>query len=307
MEIKEFAGKVQNAVKEMLGDACQVNLQEITKNNHVVLEGLVILEEERNVSPTIYLDPFLDAYEAGIPLGAIVEKILQIYREDVPKNSIDMEFFREFSRVKDRICYRLINREKNEELLKKIPHIEFLDLAICFYYAYKSPELGDGVILIHNTHMEMWKTSTVQMLSLAQENTPRIFPWECSTMGEVIEEMLEGWEQGSCEEEERAEFQKACGRETPMKILSNKIHIHGAAGILYPGLLKRLAQELGGNFYILPSSIHEVILLPDSGGEDTEGLQKMIVDINRTQVEPEEVLSDHLYYYDSVENNVKIC
>ena len=93
--------------------------------------------------------------------------------------------------------------------------------------------------------------------------------------------------------------------DTPLWVLTNRQRIQGASCILYPGLLKRLAAEKR-NFYLLPSSIHEVILLAEQGSETPQRLKDMIAEVNRTQVAPEEVLSDSLYYYDFREENVKI-
>lgn len=304
MEMREFAEKMRRAMTEVLGDGYEVKVQEVQKNNGVRLQGLLILTEERNVSPTIYLKPFWEAYEGGVTLADLVSKILQIYREDTPGESIDMSFFKDFERVKDRICYRLIDAKQNQELLKRIPHVPFLDLAVCFYYAYEGEPLGSGTILIYQTHANMWQVGVAELMRLAQVNTPRLFPWECNSMETVMRELF-GEEEvrgiGFSEEE-----RKQLDMELPMRILSNEQRIHGAASILYPGVLEKVAQEAGANLYILPSSVHEVILLPDKGEEDPEQLKSMVREVNRTQLEPEEVLSDSLYYFDCLKKNVKI-
>ncbi|MBE5883067.1 MAG: hypothetical protein E7291_01390 [Lachnospiraceae bacterium] len=304
MEMNEFAEKVRKAMVEVLGDGYEVKLQEVQKNNGVRLQGLLILTEKQNVSPTIYLKPFWEAYEGGVTLADLIKKILQIYREDTPGECVDMSFFRDFEKVKDRICYRLIDAGQNRELLEKIPHIPFLDLAICFYYAYEGNALGSGSILIYHTHRLLWQTDVTELMSLAQTNTERLFPWECQSMESVLKEIMEQEQQEGCvpEEEERQQLHE----EIPMHILSNRQRVYGAACILYHGVLKELAEKSGANLYILPSSVHEVILLPDHHTEDTQQLKNMIYEVNRTQLEPEEVLSDSLYYFDRLEQNVRI-
>ena len=141
------------------------------------------------MAPTIYLDMLLEAYGSGTPFMTILNRLLDICRMEVEKSSIDMEFFRSFEEVRDRICYRLIRKEGNEDLLEDIPYIGFLDLAICFYYAYHGEALGDGTVLIHNSHMELWGTCTVELFGLAKRNTKRLFPWTCQSMVEVLREM----------------------------------------------------------------------------------------------------------------------
>ncbi len=301
MEIKRFAQNVQAAVQKELGQGHKVTLKDISKNNGVTLLGMMITAEGQNVAPTIYLDSFHEAYEGGVSLDCIVEKILEVYRADTPSKSVDMEFFRDFEKVKDRICYKLISREKNEELLSQIPHKEFLDLEICFYYAYQGEALGNGSILIFNTHLEMWDTSVEELFALAQENTPAIFPWECKTIQEVLRDIVK-----TEEKETNKTAKEKSDTEGLMKILGNSAHIYGAACILYPGVLDEIARKEGRDFYILPSSVHEVILLKAGDGEDPLLLKEMIKDVNDTQVAPEEILSYQLYYFEHADNNIRI-
>lgn len=303
MDIRSFAEMVSRAVSEELGESCQVKLQEIMKNNGVILQGLVILTGNRNISPTIYLNSFLEAYAAGIPLAVIVSKILEIYRSDIPANNIDMSFFREFDKVRSDICYRIVNRNRNRVLLERIPHIDFLDLSICFFYAYQNTVLGFGSILIYNSHMEMWGCSAETLLQHARENTERLYPWEVHRMEELLSETLsrEEWETEEISIGKETEAQKV-----PMRVLCNTQRIYGATCMIYPGVLRTLADNAGENLYILPSSVHEILLLPESEVEDTQYLQDMIREVNDTQVEPEEVLSDNLYYFDRIKDHVEI-
>lgn len=306
--MEEFASQIAKKVKKSIGVGCQVRVQTVTKTNQVTLQGLVILSKKSNVSPTIYLEPFWESYQNGVPLEILTEKIVTIYKEDTPKNSIDLEFFKEFEKVKDRICYRLIHRAENEALLQKIPHKEFLDMAICFYYAYQNPEMGDGTILLYNNHMEAWGTTVEELHLLAKENTPKLFPWESISLRDMVEEMFgvkdcNDYFRESCEERDGC---NPLADRITMQVLGNSKHVHGAAVLLYDGVTEQMAELLGGSYYILPSSVHEVILLKDSGKEETKVLKEMIADVNRTQVPPEEVLSNSLYFYDFVEKMVKI-
>lgn len=299
MNINDFAEKICKAVKKELGASYRVECKEVRKNNGVILHGLLVLGENQNVAPTIYLDTFLEAYEAGATFKSILQGLLDICREEVLKEAVDMKFFRSFEKVRDRICYRLIGRKGNEELLEDIPYIEFLDLAICFYYAYHGESLGEGTILVHNSHMELWDTCTAELFGLAKRNTQRLFPWVCSSIAEVLGEI-------TGEEDLQEPAEEEFLQEVPMQVLSNEKRTQGAVCMLYPGLLDKLAGEGKRNFYILPSSVHEVILLEDTGAGAAPELKKMVTEVNRTQVAPEEVLSDSLYYYDSADKRVKI-
>lgn len=296
MGINEFSRKVCSAVEKELGKNYKVELKEVKKNNGVLLHGMLIHLPEQNVIPTIYLDSFWEAYESGVPFAAVMRNLMKIYREDTPKRQVDMSFFYSFEKVKDNICYRLIRKKGNESLLEDIPHVEFLDLIICFFYVFQNHVLGDGTILIHNTHMDMWDTDEEALFGLAMENTPRLFPWECNTMDAMMTEIMGV--------EDLEDFDGMFHR-IPMKILSNAKRIHGAGCILYPNLAENLAVKEGGSYYILPSSVHEVIILKDTGMEDPVELRSMVKEVNRDFVAPEEVLSDSLYYYDFAEKAIK--
>ncbi len=302
MEINAFADKVCKAVRRELGAGYRVEVKKVRKNNGIIHYGLVILSEGQNVAPTIYLDAFLDAYEQGSTFGMLIRKVLAVYGMGKPGENVDLEFFLSFEKVKDRVCYRLIGMRGNEELLQEVPYIEFLDLAICFYYAYQGEQLGEGSILIHNSHVEMWGTCTAELMRLAQKNTPRLFPWICGSLRDIVSGM---WEPEDGREEE-VSLEDSFGDGIPMKVLTNEKRTQGAACMLYPELLAQLAGKEERSFYIFPSSVHEVILMPDTGRGEAESFKQMIVEINDAQVAPEEVLSDSLYYYDLAEKRVKI-
>lgn len=302
MNRKEFAARVQAEIAKRLGDQYEVSTGETVSNNGVIVQGLRISGRELTADPTIFLDSFWESYEQGEEWEHIMGRILKIYENGIPKEPVDMNFFTDFDRVKDRIAYKLINADKNEKLLSRIPHICFLDLAICFYYDFFHKTLGNGSVLVYNTHVEMWNTNTVELLRLAQKNTRRLLGVELQPMRALLKELADGTLQKLLGKKE--DFQLP--EEIPMKILSNGRHQFGAACMLYPGVLRKIAEDAGADLYILPSSVHEVILMPDTGREDPGQLAEMVEEVNATQVLPEEVLSDHVYYYDREKNQVYV-
>ena len=295
MEINDFAVKVCALVKKELGRKYKVEVKKVRKNNGILLHGLLISSKEQNVVPTIYLESFWEAYESGLSFEEVIRRLLCVYRRDTPQGIVDMEFFRHYEKVKDRVCFRLIGRSGNEELLKEIPYIEFLDMAVCFYYAYQGKSLGDGSILIHHSHMKMWGVCAEDLFRQAQANTPTLFHWECTTLDEVLKEITG---------DDLFDRKPSMPEPLPMRVLSNSQKVHGAASILYPGVLESLAANAGCNFYIIPSSIHEVILLPDKKEISADELKQMVFIVNSTQVAPEEVLTDSLYYYDAEKKEI---
>ena len=187
MEMTVFRTKVQRAVSEALGEEYSVELREVQKNNGVILQGLMIRREQENMMPTIYLNSFLKAYEEGATFADIIRKIVTVYREDAVGKQIDVSFFTDFEKVKDRICFRLINRDKNRSFLEKVPYIPVLDLAACFYYAYDGNGVQNGMIPIYNNHMSAWNVTDRELFACAVKNTPRLFPGETIPTEDVLE------------------------------------------------------------------------------------------------------------------------
>lgn len=277
MKENEFIQRIQVETARRLGTSYEVVLKEVTKNNGIILQGLLIYKKGGNISPTIYLESFENEYNRGVPIESIIDRILELYEQYVPQQSLDMSFFLDFEKVKDGIMYKLINAENNRALLEEIPHICFLDLAICFYYDFSNEEIGKGSILIRNDQVSCWDTCTKELMQLAQKNT--------GTLGVelvLLRDLLE-------EKEEYSELQ--------VWVLSNHERNFGAAAMIQPGMLEEIAEKLEGSLYILPSSVHEVILLRDDGEESATYLQWMVSEVNRAHVLPEEILSDHIYYY----------
>ena len=288
MDINKFLTEVEEKLKEKMNREIKIKTQKVRKNNNVIYYGLIIQKPEQNIAPTIYLNGFYDMYLRGMDMEDVVQCIMDTYKKGEVNESINMDFFCNFEEVKDRIAYRLINAERNKELLEQIPHILFMDLAICFYYAFYQEELGEGMILIHNSHMEMWGTNHKELMKLAEENTGRMLPPSFVSMKTLLREIFEE------------------STDPGLYVLTNEKKCQGAAVLLYPHVLEEASEKLGGSFFVLPSSIHEVILFKESGHENTKGLKEMIKEANDTQVATEEILSDYPYYYDAERKKLTI-
>lgn len=287
-ENSEFEEIIKDAVSKKLGENYEVEIQKVVKNNSVSLSGLVIREKDSNISPTFY---FEEMYQEWVRCGTdyIVEKILNSYRKcQVPKD-IDFDVYQDFSNVKNKICYKLISMDKNEALLEEIPYIPYLNLAICFYCILEGEFTGMGTVLIYNRHMEMWNTSVSELYELARENTQRLLPFYFCSMKDILQKVLAGLE---------VETPNRYEDELSMYVLTNEQKHLGAIALLYDNVLELIYQTFQSNFYILPSSVHEVIVLPENSEISRYFLQSMVREINATAIKPQEFLSDEIYYYD---------
>ena len=291
MEFTNFTTLVQREVEKRAGENYRVKLNDVMKNNGVVLRGITLMQDDSNISPTIYLNPYYDAYENGdTTLGTVIDEVIDTYESNKINRSIDMKFFLNYETVKSRIIFKLINTEKNRELLRDVPYIPFHDLSIVFQCLVSEERFGNASILIHNVHLQLWKVNARELYECALENTPLLQGYELADMNTVLEEMKA---LGGIDDEEIEDMQQ----EVPMYVLSNKSRINGASCILYKDILKDFAMVVDKDLYVLPSSIHEVILLPSDGTQESEQLKEMVREINQSQVEKEEVLSDSVYYY----------
>ena len=291
MEFTNFTTLVQREVEKRAGENYRVKLNDVMKNNGVVLRGITLMQDDSNISPTIYLNPYYYAYENGdTTLGTVIDEVIDTYERNKINRSIDMKFFLNYETVRSRIIFKLINTEKNRELLRDVPYIPFHDLSIVFQCLVSEERFGNASILIHNVHLQLWKVNARELYECALENTPLLQGYELADMNTVLEEMKA---LGGIDDEEIEDMQQ----EVPMYVLSNKSRINGASCILYKDILKDFAMVVDKDLYVLPSSIHEVILLPSDGTQESEQLKEMVREINQSQVEKEEVLSDSVYYY----------
>lgn len=285
MNYEEFLSYVRKKVQEILGDSARVELHHILKNNSVAKDGLLILEEGRSISPTIYLNSFYEAYELGTTMPEVISDVLKAYRQNQITADPEPEFYRDFSQIAGKVACKLINYDRNREMLKRTPHFRYLDLAAVCYYLVDHKIFGKGSIQISLEHVEMWEISEKELLENAKENTLKLLSWEMQSIGELFQSF--GYQFGIPKRE----------LSFPMYILSNKEKTLGAAVILYDQVLKTAGEEIGSDYYVLPSSIHECMLVPDSITAEKEELAAMVRSINAEQVPSEEILSENVYHY----------
>lgn len=303
MEFSSFTMFVREEVDKRTEDCYKVRLDDVRKNNGVVLRGLTVTQDDSNISPTIYLNSYYEEYIKGrATLVNVVNDVMDTYRRNKVNQSVDMRYFLNYESVKERVIYKLVNTEKNKELLEDVPHIEFLDLSIIFQCLVAQEDLGRASILMHNVHLKLWEVSVDTLYQAAKENTQRLQEYEIKGITEVLRDIM-------CAEEVENIADEDCisafSGSVPMYVLSNKNRVEGAACMLYPNLIRDFAEAIQSSFYIIPSSIHELLLLPTEHLEESQEIKHMIREINDTQVSVEEVLSYSLYLYDKEEQRIR--
>lgn len=216
---------------------------------------------------------------------------------------VDMKYFLEYESVKNNIVYKLINTEKNRELLEDIPYIEFLDLSIVFQCLISKKESHLETLLIHNVHTKIWGVTVEDLYKVAVENTRVLLPYEIKNMADVIDEIMK---EEDAEHFKHEDCMAKLESNNIMYVLSNQKRIEGAVCIIYPRLLRNFADKIGSSFYIIPASVHEVLLLLSENPEDREELKAMVKEINDTQMKAEEILSYSMYWFDKDKREICI-
>ena len=318
----EFLIHVRDGVKELMEEGTCVKVQKILKNNGKEMEALTILAEDSNVSPTICLEPFYTEHETGKSLQEIIQEIYTLYRENEKQLRFDFDIFSDYEKVRDRIVFKLINTKANRKLLRDVPHIPFLDLSIVFYCIFDNEYMGTATALIHNIHMNMWEVTKEQLYEAAKVNTPKLLGCELREMNDLLHEILLGdIRKTVCEnsvgydsEEEVIDAEEVASglmknmeivrQQISMYVLTNKQRMNGAASILYGDLIKDFANILKRDLFIIPSSVHEVILVPADDTIERQELNEMVRSVNETDLKEVDVLSDHVYYYSRQDDKI---
>ena len=296
-----FRNKVVEAVEAYYGEGYEVTIRPVQKLNGVTLQGLNIMENGHNACPTIYLESFFEQYEEGTIFSDIFKQIISTYESHKDDEIIDIEHFSNYEEVKKSLSIKLINYELNEDMLDDVPYRLYEDLALVCVVEIPVDKESMGNVLIHNNHICMWGVKSEQLFEDAIENANSNDTVFVKKLTDTIMDLY-------TEEDDESEVNAIAGntsdvfevcRKEPgtLYVLSNAKQINGAAVIVYPNLLQRLAEALNCDFYIVPSSIHEVIILPEIVSGYITNINSMIRTVNADVLSHQEILSEHAYMY----------
>lgn len=303
MSYEEFEQKIVEKVKGiLLEEEYTYTVKPVSKNNGIKLHGLVIGNKVSNISPTLYLEYYYAAYKEGKNIDVLANNIVNQYKKFELDEDYDISSYIEWNKVRPTICYRLINKEKNEELLQTIPYIEYMDLAIVFYSLITTLEAETSSILVRNEHMEHWGVTKEELFEIASENTPKLMGSEIRNLTDIVKELMAGNPLTADIEDEEELYEDS--REYPMYVLTNKNKLFGACCMLYKNLLDEFASKMQSDLYIIPSSVHEVLLVPKKEEYDADYLSDLVKQVNSTELDTEDILSDHVYYYSCQEQKI---
>lgn len=283
MNFETFVESIVETLQERMGDVYEIRVIQVTKNNGVELTGVAMIRQEDSVFPTIYLEGLYEELLRGETIDSLADRIINCHEEQSMALDLDMDFFHDYNSVRNRIFYKLVSFAENKKFLADAPHLRWNDLAIVFYYGLEEDVLAGASITINRQHMLMWKQDAESLYRTAVRNTKREMPELLVSIRELVEDVTGITVQGE--------------DDLPMYVLTNREKRFGASAMLYSGQMQELAEQFGCDLLILPSSVHEVLLLPDDHCQEYSFYRQMVSEVNKTQVEPEEVLSYGLYRY----------
>lgn len=306
MSYKEFLLQIREVVSEKLGEEYSVTSKKVLKNNSVELDSLVIGHKEDCVFPTIYVNQYYPFLKSGKSVDEIADIIVNIFhysRKNMPAERMSKDGF---SDARGRIVYRLVNYLQNRELLKEGPYMRVEDLAVVFYYLVDCSENGAASIRITYDNIGMFGVTAEELPKIAEENTPQFFPASLDRIGEVLIRLMKQKRAGHAPDpDEEEEFCRQLEKlsqidedtDSGMYVLSNSTGCFGATCLLYQGMQDIIRDRIGEDYFILPSSVNEVIILGKSLAASMEDLEVMVGAVNAEHVPDEEVLSDMVYSY----------
>lgn len=301
----DFLNETEKSILDYLPEKFQgaeVSINQVVKNNDCILDALVIKTAESNVVPTIYLNSYYEELSEGMDLDSVLASIAAFYEKHYINHNMDMDWIRDYSEVKYNINIKLINYEYNSQYLQDKPFTRLEDLACIYQIDLVNDFNGSSVITLTDGLLEGYGITINELHAQALKNMGAE-PYRFRGLNEVIMEML-----SSSDMIEDAEDIAAQIDEVPntMYVLSNESNTNGAAVIISDKVQQEIAEKVG-DFFVLPSSIHEVLIIPKSSGMEPRELQKMVCEVNQSQVAPPERLSDNVYEYNSKDARLSIA
>ena len=285
--LDEVADKLQAAQNPFSGQI-RVNVKDVEKANGMSYRGIVVADDQLGMGVTINMDKHYKMYLAGKPVDEIVDLVQQQAMDAFEERpDVDISRVKDYESLCSNVMMEAVSREKNAEYLQDVPHFDMADLSIIYRVNVgESRNQGIGVITVDNRLLNSMGVSQDQFQKDVFDQVLSGDPPILKPLTEVLGGSLIG--DGS-------------EMDGGLFLATNSNALYGASVIAIPGFLDQAAEKIGGSFYILPSSVHEVLLLKNDQAMDVQDLENMVQEINESIVSPEEQLSDRVYHYDAKE------
>lgn len=284
---EDFREQMRQLVQEKLRVEAEVFFQTREKNNQTVKDGLGIRKCGGKQEMMVYPEELYRQYMAGTALERLAANVASLFQADgkVP----GMDIFMDWEKVKDHLHIRLVKKKWNEESLKNRVYREYLDFAVILAVELPNGEGDAYTALVEPFMMNAWGVSEDELYRTALRNLKRE-EFEIIKLSDLLPPGS-----GDCGQEELYFF--GCMKRS-----------FRASAILREDLLNRFAEEQGCNLFILPCSVHELLILKQEEGVDAGNLKEIVREVNDESgdIRQEEKLSDSIYYYDRESRRVEL-
>ena len=288
---QEFAEDIKEKLYERGYDDVRISFNNVEKTNQNY-EAMSVVPEGSNVGVNFNIENAFANYEHTDDYAGVLASATMVIADGLDRApAIDVSALMDYENMKEKLSVEVISADANADLLANVPHDRMEDLAVVYRFVMESSEDGRASILVTNNLMDRMGVSHEQLRSDALENSPEIRPVVIMGMNEVMKEMMgpEVYEMFGIPDD----------AEETMYVATVPDKNSGAGVIAYQDFMDQAAERVGGDFFVLPSSINEILLVPDNGDMTADALRDMVKDVNAKEVSPEERLSDNVYHYDS--------
>ena len=274
MDKNKFIKELFYVLSCQLGKEVEMKQKRVWKNNGASYEGLVIEKLEEELSPVISLDKCYEDFEAGISMKEISEQVLKEYRKTAGKVSLlSQQDIWSYERIKDRLYVEIVNKEWNKQYLEHKYYVPFLDLAVVYYIDtqpdYKEAPSHRGTAVTKDI-FRIWSVNPEVIWKQVLENMGK----ESLFLMLIVTE-----------------------EENSLMTLEDVLQKNqGALALLQKSVLDEAKKKIGESFYMLPVSIFELMIVPESQADEVEEMKKAIIESNH-EMPVEYLLSNNIYYY----------
>ena len=294
MEYEKFKEQFVEDLKERLeagGEKFSVDLNAVQKMNQNY-EAVTVKPEDAIIGVNLNMTEIYERYDRGMSYDTLVSEVAEkADRALHDRPDFNLEALQDYDQMKEKLSMEVVSAERNADLLEKVPHKNMEDMAVVYRFVLDSDSDGRGSILVTNQLMDNYGITAEQLHADALQYAPVMRPAVIQTMAETLLEMM-GPE---------AKDMIPVLPDDPLFVATVPDKIQGAGVLAYQDFMEQAAERVGGDFFILPSSIHEILLVRDDGTFDINHLEDMVKQVNETEVAPEDLLTDSVYHYDSKE------
>lgn len=295
MNIMEFAEKLRTKVQKLLEGKTRVEVIPIEETSQAKMQ---FITETPGFELDLYMEGYYKMYRRHGDMNGLAGLVAGIYnRYRSEMEWMNSEKLTEWESVKDHIEYMLVNREWNRTVLQYVPYVEYLDMAVVFGIRAGNYRNRRTFQPVYNELFRQWNIGIDELMRTAEKNTAKYQPYTFRSLKDILKGLQK---MGGYVEEDGEELRD-------MYVLTNMLEQFGAAAILYPGALKKISDRLGGDLYLIPSSIHEMLILSAEDEEDVSALYDGMAAVDQNMIRQAERLSDKIYYYHADTGEVTVA